>query len=101
MSKRKPKNVDLPTPPEAQERLSPADRGAFRLALLEHQNAAQRVQLLVHEHGTAMAAAKAMEQKLQQLDADIAKRYQLTPADRVDLSTGAITRAPAPAEATK
>jgi hypothetical protein len=97
MSKRKApaKDITLTPPPEAAERLAPEDRAALREAALECQVARQHAQLLVHEHGRAVAAAKAAEQRYQQASAAVIERYRLAGADQVDIGTGVITRAPA------
>lgn len=99
MSKRNPKtkNVALTPPPEAQERLAPEDRATLREAALELQVARQQVDLLVSQHGHAVVAAGEAERRYQQASAAVAGKYSLGGADRVDLSTGVITRAPAPA----
>jgi hypothetical protein len=98
MRKPKPKNVKLTPPPEAQERLAGEDRSALREAVLELQVAGQAVQLLVHEHRQAVARAQSAERRLREVEARITERHKLGKADKVDASTGAITRAPAAPE---
>ncbi len=100
MTKKRPlpaKDVKLTPPPEAQEKLAPGERAALREAALELQLARQRVQLLVSEHGHAMAAAQAAEQKYQQASEAVVARYKIGPDDKVNINTGEISRA---AEAT-
>lgn len=95
MSKPKPKNIPIAPPPEAQERVEPADRAALSEASLQLQVAQQQAQL-------ASIAVRDAEQRLRQVEAKMTARYKLGQHDKVHVGTGQILRAPAPpAEAAK
>ncbi len=95
MAKPKPKDIKLPTPSAAQERLAPALRARLKEAMLEQQLAHQLVELLASKHGHAVIAARAKDERVAAVSAEATEHHHLGPKDRVDIDTGAITRAPA------
>lgn len=93
--KKKPqpdKTLSIAPPPEAHERMDPADRSALREAALELQVARQQVELLVEKHGHAVVAARAAERRYEQASGGVVEKYKLVGKDQVDITTGVITR---------
>ena len=85
-----------PAAATAEERLSDLDRLRLKERYLEFDLARQRVQMIATAHAEAVRVAKVAEGRWMTVQGEFKAKLKLSPSDKIDLDTGAVTRGQAP-----